>query len=284
MNKYPVKAIATACAIALATASVPVLAATADKQNTEVSDVWAKASITTTYTLNRHLNPFAIDIDVTDGVATLNGEVETDIERDLAEELALGVAGIQDVKNNLEVRPDALNHLGKRANASDNDDFMRKVEDANLTAKVKFQLLWNRNTSGMTIDVDTQKGVVTLTGSVSSQAEAELASQIAKNTADVLGVESKLKVESKASAATEKLIPDSHDVAQDVSDAWISAKVKASLLYNRNVDAADIDVVTKNGVVTLRGRVDSNFERDQAVAIAREVRGVKGVFAELSSS
>lgn len=284
MNKYPVKSIVTACAIALATASAPVFAATGDKENTEISDVWAKASLATTYTLNRHLNAFDINIDVVDGVATLNGAVESDIERDLAEELALGVEGVRDVKNNLEVRPDALDQLSQRTHASDKNDFMRKVEDANVTAKVKSQLLWNRNTSGMAIDVDTRMGVVTLTGSVASQAEADLAKQIAKNTADVIGVQSKLKIESKAPAATEKLTRESQELAQDVSDAWISAKVKASLLYNRNVDGADIEVVTKNGVVTLSGRVDSNFERDQAVVIARNVKGVKGVLAELSPS
>jgi len=44
--------------------------------------------------------------------------------------------------------------------------FLRKVEDANLTAKVKSQLLWNSNTGGLAINVDTLDGVVSLSGNV----------------------------------------------------------------------------------------------------------------------
>ena len=68
-----------------------------------------------------------------------------------------------------------------------------------------------------------------------------------------------------------------HTTEDAVSDAWITTKVKTSLLYSKNVDGLDIEVDTKNGVVTLSGTVDSNAERDLAVELARQVRGVKKV-------
>ncbi len=99
MKRFPVKSIVTACAIAMATAGTPVLAESDDGNS---ADIWSRASLTTTYTLNRHLNPFKIDTEVHNGVATLRGTVDSDVERHLAEELALGVDGIREVKNELK--------------------------------------------------------------------------------------------------------------------------------------------------------------------------------------
>lgn len=280
MKAFSVKSIATACAIALSAAGAPVLAESADDRS---SDLWSKASLTTTYTLNRHLNPFDIETEVHNGVATLRGTVESEAERDLAEELALGIDGIREVKNELTVSPEASpSHAGATTNDAERT-FIRKVEDANLTAKVKSQLLWNGSISGLDIDVDTRNGVVTLSGDVNSDAEAELAEQIARNTDDVLGVENKLSVSGEKVTLGDEAARASREVQQEVSDGWITSKVKSALIYNRNVDGTDINVDTKNGVVSLRGQVDSEFEKDRAVEIARGVKGVKNVKAEFAA-
>tara|TARA_R110002167_G_scaffold753_3_gene3293 strand:- start:129 stop:1115 length:987 start_codon:yes stop_codon:yes gene_type:complete len=292
IKPFSIKPIAAACAIAMATATMPVLA---ESDNERSSDVWTKASLTTTYTLSRHLNPFKIDTEVKDGVATLRGTVDSDVERDLAEELALGVDGIREVNNELKVSPDASEkyYADQRArrdarNTSEGDadahrSFMRKVEDANITAKVKSQLLWNGSTSGLAVDVDTRNGRVTLNGDVESEAEAELAEQIAHNTDDVRGVENKLRVTGKKDGIDDKAARKAREVGEGVSDSWITTKVKSALLYNRNVDGSDINVETQNGIVTLRGQVDSDFEKERAVSIARNVTGVKDVKLKLDT-
>ncbi|TVS10355.1 MAG: BON domain-containing protein [Wenzhouxiangella sp.] len=45
--------------------------------------------------LNRHLSPFGLDIEVDGTTATLKGEVESSVQKDLAEEIALGMEGIE---------------------------------------------------------------------------------------------------------------------------------------------------------------------------------------------
>ena len=280
MKHYPFKSILAACTLAMAAAGTPALA-TGDDQP---SDLWTKASLMTTYTLNRQLNPFKIDADVRNGVETLRGTVDSEVDRDLAGELAQCVDGIREVKNELKVSPDA-----SQMQAGDDTDgaersFLRKVDDANLTAKVKSQLLWNSNTSGLAIDVDTRNGVVSLSGNVASEAEANLAEQIARNTRDVVNVENNLEVNNEDTSITDKAVRESRELAQQVSDDWITAKVKSSLLYNRTVDGGDIHVDTQNGVVTLRGHVDGDFEREQAITIARNIKGLKTVKSELTSS
>ena len=281
MKRSPVKTMLAACTIAMVAAGSPVLAVAADHQP---SDTWSKASLMTTYTLNRQLNPFKIDAEVENGVATLRGTVESEVERDLAGELAQGVDGIHEVKNELKVSPEASQMQNSNDSSGAERSFLRMVDDANLTAKVKSQLLWNSNTSGLAIDVDTRDAVVTLSGNVGSEAEAELAEQIARNTRDVSGVENNLKVNNEGPSITDKAARESREVVQHVSDGWITAKVKASLLYNRNVDGSDINVDTRNGVVTLRGHVDSDYEREQAITIARNIKGVKTVKSELTIS
>ncbi|MFC6669948.1 BON domain-containing protein [Marinobacterium aestuariivivens] len=54
------------------------------------------------------------------------------------------------------------------------------------------------------------------------------------------------------------------------------------MIYNRNVDGSDIDVETQDGVVTLRGQVDSDAERELALSIASDIKGVESVKSELT--
>lgn len=264
------KPLIAVCALAMGLNGIAAQAADKDQG----SDVWSKAAITTTYTLNRHLNPFNIDVDVENGVAILRGHVESDVERDLAEELALGVDGVKEVRNELEVNPDTPTQ-------AESGSFMSNVRDANITAKVKSQLLWNRNTHGIDIDVDTESSIVTLTGGVKSNAESQLAEQIARNTSDVMDVNNRLTVADGAVALDDKVEREAEQTKQEVSDSWITTKVKSALIYNRNIEMGEIDVTTKNGVVRLKGSVDSDVDKQTAVAIAKGIRGVKDVKADL---
>src|SRR4051812_38881011 len=66
--------------------------------------------------------------------------------------------------------------------------------DAAITGEVKTKLIGDTKVSGTKINVDTSKGVVTLTGTVSSQAEKAEAIRLAKTTTGVKSVVDKLTV------------------------------------------------------------------------------------------
>ncbi|MGE5243486.1 MAG: BON domain-containing protein [Betaproteobacteria bacterium] len=68
------------------------------------------------------------------------------------------------------------------------------VDDATITARVKTALLNDPSVSAMRIDVDTTKGVVTMSGVVKSQAEEQRAIQIARGIPGVRDVKSTLQV------------------------------------------------------------------------------------------
>jgi len=66
-------------------------------------------------------------------------------------------------------------------------------------------------------------------------------------------------------------------VACAQTDAGITGKVKSKLAADDTVKAYQIDVDTKDKVVTLSGTVDSPAAKDQAVALARGTEGVADV-------
>jgi osmotically-inducible protein OsmY len=62
-----------------------------------------------------------------------------------------------------------------------------------------------------------------------------------------------------------------------ISDATLTTKVKTALLTEKNLDSTGIDVESTSGVVTLSGNVPSSAQIDQAVDVAKHVKGVKDV-------
>ena len=66
-------------------------------------------------------------------------------------------------------------------------------------------------------------------------------------------------------------------VGQTIDDATITTRVKTAMLNDPAVGGTRIDVDTFKGVVTLSGRVKSQAEKDQAIALARRVNGVTEV-------
>src|SRR5437773_4241403 len=66
-------------------------------------------------------------------------------------------------------------------------------------------------------------------------------------------------------------------VDETIDDTTITTRVKTAMLNDPAVGGLRIDVDTFKGAVTLSGRVKSQTEHDQALAIARGVNGVTEV-------
>ncbi|MDX1563422.1 MAG: BON domain-containing protein [Gammaproteobacteria bacterium] len=157
-------------------------------------DAWITGKIETVYTLNSHLNPFSISTRVDNGVAHLTGTVDSEIDRELAGELALGIEGVVEVRNDLVVNAEASAEA-KNQRDDNGRNFGSWVDDATTTAAVKSRLIRNAHTKGLQIDVDTRDDIVTLSGRVETDEEKELAGQIALNSSDVAEVRNNLVVD-----------------------------------------------------------------------------------------
>ena len=72
------------------------------------------------------------------------------------------------------------------------------ISDATVTAKVKTALLADKDVSAMAIDVDTEGGIVTLSGRLPDATQATRAVEIARTIEGVKSVENRLTVQSEA--------------------------------------------------------------------------------------
>ena len=63
-------------------------------------------------------------------------------------------------------------------------------------------------------------------------------------------------------------------VGETIDDTTITTRVKTAMLNDPAVGGLRIDVDTFKGVVTLSGRVKTQAEKDQAIALARKIDGV----------
>ena len=153
--------------------------------------------------------------------------------------------------------------------------FTRGVADDTLAARVTSRLLWNAQTDGTDIQVSARNGVVTLTGRADTEASKNTATRLARTTRGVVRVDNRLSVDPNGQVAQ----AEAGEGDRAMSDTWVAAKVNSSLMWSAGVDADDIDVEARDGVVSLTGTADSAASKRQAIELAQGVRGVKRVDA-----
>ena len=248
----------------------------ADTAGQNITEARQETQIWTTYGFNPNLRAMDLKVSVHEGRATLTGKVGEGVEKALAEQIALGVDGIKSVDNQIVVE----NGYVPVEHESKNRSFGQVVEDANITAAIKSKLLWSKYADGLATDVDTMRGNVSLTGTADSKAAKDLAGRLARNTQGVWSVNNALIVKADQPGMAARAEAKKEKAEKGVSDAWITAKVKSTFAYSRNVDGHEISVDTKNGAVTLKGSADTGAERDLAIELARNVRGVTSVNAK----
>lgn len=270
---HPLKNIVLATATFALLGAHPLLASAAQGETGPLIEARQEGSIWTAFALNRHLSAFDIKVTVDQGTAQLSGRVENQVERELAERIALDVEGIDKVDNKLQIDPAVATEADAR------NGLAQRFEDATLVATIKSKLLWSNVTQGLEIEVTSDQGVVTLKGRAQSPEAKELAGNLATNTDGVASVNNLISI-SAADSIAAKTQPQSLSTTEQLSDAWVTSKVKSSLIYSRNIDGLGIKVDTKEGVVTLNGMVANFAEKELAVEIARNIRGVKGVNAD----
>lgn len=244
----------------------------AETVSQEVVEARQETQIWTTYALNPHLRANDLKVSVHAGKATLTGKVEESVSKDLAKQIALGVSGVKEVDNQIVVQSDYVYPA-----SSSTRSYGEVIDDATITTAVKSKLLWSKNADGLTADVDTERGKVRLQGSADTAAAKDLAGRLAANTRGVVSVNNQLVVKAAKPSMTDKAKLTAKETEHDIADGWITTKVKSTFLYSTTVDGADITVNTSGGIVTLSGKVDSAAERDLAVELAGNVRGVKSV-------
>ena len=137
------------------------------------------------------------------------------------------------------------------------------VDDTVITSKVKAAILKEPTLKSAEINVETFKGVVQLSGFVSSTADKSKAIELTRSVKGVKSVKDDMRLKEGA--------------GNYVDDAVVTSKVKAAILREPTLKSAEINVETSNGVVQLSGFVSSTADKSKAVELAGRVKGVKSV-------
>lgn len=139
--------------------------------------------------------------------------------------------------------------------------------DDRIEASAKESYVFKTLLKDDAIKIESKDGVVTLTGTVSGEFHKSLAGVTVASLSKVKHVDNKLEIKGEGPA--------------EMSDAWLSTKVKTALLFNRNVSAMT-EVDARDGIIILKGEADNQAQKDLTTEYAKDVEGVKDVKNEMS--
>jgi osmotically-inducible protein OsmY len=185
-----------------------------------------------------------VDVKTEDGIVTLSGMVNNLLAKTQATRIAETVKGVRAVANQLYIQP-----------------YPSRSDDA-ILKDIKTSLSLNPAAEALQVDVQIQRGVATLAGTVQSWQEKQAVEHVAASVQGVVGVDNRIQVK----------YPESRP------DREIKADIEQKLRWDVRVDHALIGVDVQNGNVRLTGIVGSAAEKRLAtmdVAVA----GIKGIDA-----
>ncbi len=141
------------------------------------------------------------------------------------------------------------------------------VADSSLQQSVLDELNWEPRVNAAHIGVSAKDGVVTLSGDVDSYAEKWAAERAARRVYGVKAVAENMTVRFPSDK------PDDTEIAQ---------KALRALSWDVEVPSDKVKVEVENGWITLAGAVDWHFQREAAEGDVRKLKGVAGVFNNIT--
>lgn len=184
-----------------------------------------------------------IGVAARDGVVTLTGKVRTYTQKYAAEKAVHRVAGVQAVADDLQV------HLLPE----------HKRNDTEIAHAIVNAFTWNVAVPEDKIQVDVNDGWVTLRGQVAWDFQRRAAEGSIRPLTGIRGVTNLIAI------------------TPHVSVTDVKGKIETALKRNAQVDAERIQVTATDGTVTLRGKVRTWTERDDAERAAWAAPGVRQV-------
>jgi hyperosmotically inducible protein len=137
------------------------------------------------------------------------------------------------------------------------------MSELQLRQDVVDELEFEPSVGAAHIGVAVDKGVVTLTGHVASYAEKQVAIAAVRRVKGVRAIAEEIEVRYPSDKKT--------------SDDEIAKRAIDILSWDTTVPSGSIQVMVRDGWVTLTGSVDWNYQKKQAEEDVRKLSGVRGV-------
>ena len=232
-KKWPHRAaIGRWSAILLLAAGTQILALArlqAETQKNQITDRDITSAVENGFTLEKGVLLNDVDVSTSQGIVTLSESVDNLLAKERAVKIAESIRGVRGVIDRIAVTP---------VSRVDED-----IHKDTLTA-----LRQDPATESYRVAVSVRDAVTTLTGSVGSYGEKQLAARIAKGVKGVKEVRNDLTINYLAKP----------------TDAQIAADIKARLQWDIWMNGDLIHLVVENGNVTLTGTLGSAIGKSRA--------------------
>ena len=184
MNRHAVLTLCTALVMGGACIAGSVTAADKATEKTPINDTWLTAKTKIALAADGRVKGRQIDVETTQGVVMLRGKVDSDAAKHAAGDITKLLDGVKSVKNDLQVVAPS-----KREAVEEKDEA--------ITARVKEHFAKDAHLKHADIAVQTNAGVVSLTGEVKDITTSAHASWTAWFVTGVKSVKNDLMVKEK---------------------------------------------------------------------------------------
>jgi osmotically-inducible protein OsmY len=205
---------------------LPLQAATPKK---EITDKGITSAVETELLIEKGVPLDLIDASTSQGIVTLSGSVDNLLAKERAVKIAESIRGVRGVVDRITVTPVSR-------------------PDADIRKDILAMLLEDPATESYQVAVSVRDAVATLTGSVGSYAEKQLAARIAKGIRGVKEVRNDVTIKYAAKR----------------TDPEIAADIKARLQWDIWINGGLVNPVVKDGKVTLTGAIGSGISKWRA--------------------
>ncbi|MBL6448775.1 BON domain-containing protein [Fulvivirga sp. 29W222] len=188
-----------------------------------------------------------IGVSVDDGVVTLSGMVDFYAQKLATEKAAQRVSGVKVVAVDIELKGQS-----------------EKVTDAELGEAIRNALTWHSAINEDRLEIMVDNGWVSLSGTVKWDYERKAAQKAIEKIIGIKGIINRVKVENEI-----------------VEPKYIKKKISNAFHRHATVDVENITVEVNGSTVTLKGKVSSWSEREDAEDVAWAMPGVTEVLNNL---
>lgn len=192
------------------------------------------------------------------GIIVLSGNVSSGRDRDTIEKVARKTRGVTEVTNHLVVASSSV-AVREGSRAFSDDEAQVRVSE------IMERMRSSSEIRDYNLRVEVVGDTVTLRGEVGNEQERAAAERIALNTRGVNRVKNEILL--------------AHSTRGDVQ---ISDDVRDVLLKTKDIDLRNVEITTRDGVVTFRGSQSSHRDIDHLLSAALMVDGVRDIRNELT--
>jgi osmotically-inducible protein OsmY len=241
-------------------------------------DAWITVKTKLALLTTEGVSGTAIHVDTVVGQVTLHGKVRSAEEKAKAETITQKIGGVKGVRNLLQVVPE------------EQEEAVQVADDA-LEERITKTLEADPSLESSSISVKSvDKGVVLLSGTATTLTAHLRAIEKVAGIPGVRRVASEVKspdtladaeIWREPTPGQPKQPSEEYGLGDAARDLWTTSATKMSLMADSRTPALDINVDSREGVVTLFGIVPSPEAKAAAEETALGVRGVKRVENEL---